>query len=58
MQNYLFDLLEAAGAAHGMKLVGARAQNWLRLENHIGLLATSLAAMQPRLKQICRALLT
>jgi dimethylglycine dehydrogenase len=32
MQNYLFDLLEKAGAAQDMKLVGARAQNWLRQE--------------------------
>ncbi len=32
MQNHLFDLLEAAGAKHGMKLCGARAMNWLRQE--------------------------
>jgi dimethylglycine dehydrogenase len=32
MQNYLFDLLEKAGEPHRMKLVGARAQNWLRQE--------------------------
>jgi dimethylglycine dehydrogenase len=32
MQNYLFDMLMAAGAKHGLKLVGARAQNWLRQE--------------------------
>jgi len=32
MQNYLFDLLEEAGQSYGMKLVGARAQNWLRQE--------------------------
>jgi len=32
MQNYLFDLLMAAGEAHDLKLVGARAQNWLRQE--------------------------
>jgi dimethylglycine dehydrogenase len=32
MQNYLFDLLEKAGESHRMKLVGARAQNWLRQE--------------------------
>jgi dimethylglycine dehydrogenase len=30
MQNHLFDLLTKAGEAHGLKLVGARAQNWLR----------------------------
>ena len=32
MQRYLWDQLMAAGAKHGMKLVGARAQNWLRQE--------------------------
>jgi dimethylglycine dehydrogenase len=32
MQNYLFDLLMAAGEPLGLRLVGARAQNWLRLE--------------------------
>jgi dimethylglycine dehydrogenase len=32
MQNHLFDRLMAAGEAHGLKLVGARAQNWLRQE--------------------------
>ncbi|PYC46543.1 diguanylate cyclase [Litorivita pollutaquae] len=32
MQNYLFDLLMAAGEADDLKLVGARAQNWLRQE--------------------------
>jgi dimethylglycine dehydrogenase len=32
MQRYLWDLLLAAGERHGMKLVGARAQNWLRQE--------------------------
>ena len=32
MQNYLFDQLEMAGRKHGMRLFGARAQNWLRLE--------------------------
>ncbi|MCL7464448.1 FAD-dependent oxidoreductase [Phaeovulum sp. NW3] len=30
--RYLWDQLLAAGAKHGMKLVGARAQNWLRQE--------------------------
>ncbi len=55
MQNYLFDLLERAGAAHGMKLVGARAQNWLRQEksyrafgNELGRDATPLEADLPR----------
>ena len=32
MLRYLWDQLLAAGARHGMKLVGARAQNWLRQE--------------------------
>ena len=32
MQRYIWDQLLAAGAKHGMKLVGARAQNWLRQE--------------------------
>jgi dimethylglycine dehydrogenase len=32
MQNYLWDLLQGAGEKHGLKLVGARAQNWLRQE--------------------------
>ncbi|MEM7059689.1 MAG: FAD-dependent oxidoreductase [Pseudomonadota bacterium] len=32
MQNYLFDQLMSAGEPHGLKLVGARAQNWLRQE--------------------------
>ncbi|NCQ23115.1 MAG: FAD-dependent oxidoreductase [Roseovarius sp.] len=55
MQNYLFDLLEKAGAKHGMKLVGARAQNWLRQEksyrafgNELGRDATPLEADLPR----------
>ncbi|MET4128667.1 FAD-dependent oxidoreductase [Roseovarius sp. MBR-6] len=55
MQTYLFDLLEKAGEAHGMKLVGARAQNWLRQEksyrafgNELGRDATPLEADLPR----------
>lgn len=55
MQNYLFDLLEAAGEKHGMKLVGARAQNWLRQEKsyrafgtELGRDATPLEADLPR----------
>jgi dimethylglycine dehydrogenase len=55
MQTYLFDLLEKAGAKHGMKLVGARAQNWLRQEksyrafgNELGRDATPLEADLPR----------
>ncbi|WP_212525053.1 FAD-dependent oxidoreductase [Actibacterium sp. MT2.3-13A] len=55
MQNYLFDLLERAGEKHGLKLVGARAQNWLRQEksyrafgNELGRDATPLEADLPR----------
>ncbi|GIX12536.1 MAG: hypothetical protein KatS3mg118_0495 [Paracoccaceae bacterium] len=32
MQNHLWDRLCEAGTPHGMRLVGARAQNWLRQE--------------------------
>jgi dimethylglycine dehydrogenase len=42
MQNYLFDLLEKAGEPHGMKLVGARAQNWLRMEKSYRAFGTEL----------------
>ena len=55
MQRYLWDQLLAAGAKHGMKLVGARAQNWLRQEksyrafgNELGRDATPLEAGLPR----------
>ncbi len=55
MQNYLFDLLEKAGEPFGMKLVGARAQNWLRQEKsyrafgtELGRDATPLEADLPR----------
>ncbi|WP_372574835.1 GcvT family protein [Ruegeria jejuensis] len=55
MQNYLFDLLEKAGEKHGMRLVGARAQNWLRQEKsyrafgtELGRDATPLEADLPR----------
>ena len=55
MQNHLFDLLEKAGKKYGMKLVGARAQNWLRQEksyrafgNELGRDATPLEADLPR----------
>jgi dimethylglycine dehydrogenase len=51
MQRYLFDQLLKAGEKHGMKLVGARAQNWLRQEksyracgNELGRDATPLEA--------------
>ncbi|MDW4549449.1 FAD-dependent oxidoreductase [Defluviimonas sp. D31] len=42
MQNYLFDLLEEAGKKHGMKLVGGRAQNWLRQEKSYRAFGTEL----------------
>lgn len=42
MQNYLFDLLETVGAKHGMKQVGARAQNWLRQEKSYRAFGTEL----------------
>ena len=55
MQNYLFDLIMQAGAEHGLKLVGARAQNWLRQEKsyrafgtELGRDATPLEADLPR----------
>ncbi len=55
MQNYLFDLLMKAGEKHGLKLVGARAQNWLRQEKsyrafgtELGRDATPLEADIPR----------
>ena len=55
MQNYLFDLLEGAGDRYGLKLVGARAQNWLRQEksyrafgHELGRDATPLEADLPR----------
>ncbi|MEP2640484.1 FAD-dependent oxidoreductase [Roseobacter sp.] len=55
MQNYLFDQIEKAGEKHGLKLVGARAQNWLRQEKsyrafgtELGRDATPLEADLPR----------
>ncbi|MCB1367614.1 MAG: FAD-dependent oxidoreductase, partial [Rhodobacteraceae bacterium] len=55
MQRYLFDLLLKAGEPHGMKLVGGRAQNWLRQEKsyrafgtELGRDATPLEADLPR----------
>jgi dimethylglycine dehydrogenase len=55
MQNYLFDLIMTAGGEHGLKLVGARAQNWLRQEKsyrafgtELGRDATPLEADLPR----------
>lgn len=55
MQNHLFDRLMEAGESSGLKLVGARAQNWLRQEksyrafgNELGRDATPLEADLPR----------
>jgi dimethylglycine dehydrogenase len=42
MQRYLWDLLLQAGEKHGMKLVGARAQNWLRQEKSYRAFGTEL----------------
>jgi len=42
MQNYLYDLLVKAGEKHAMKLVGARAQNWLRQEKSYRAFGTEL----------------
>ena len=42
MQNYLFDQLMAAGEPEGLKLVGARAQNWLRQEKSYRAFGTEL----------------
>ncbi len=55
MQNYLWDQLMKAGEKHGLKTVGARAQNWLRQEKsyrafgtELGRDATPLEADLPR----------
>ena len=55
MQNYLWDLLVPALEKHGGRLVGARAQNWLRQEKsyrafgtELGRDATPLEADLPR----------
>ncbi|MDD9716857.1 FAD-dependent oxidoreductase [Dinoroseobacter sp. PD6] len=42
MQTYLWDQLMAVGAAHGLKPVGARAQNWLRQEKSYRAFGTEL----------------
>ena len=42
MQTYLWDQLLAAGEKHGLKLVGARAQNWLRQEKSYRAFGTEL----------------
>jgi len=42
MQNYLFDQLVEAGQEFDMKMVGARAQNWLRQEKSYRAFGTEL----------------
>ena len=42
MQNYLWDQIMAVGENHGLKLVGARAQNWLRQEKSYRAFGTEL----------------
>jgi dimethylglycine dehydrogenase len=42
MQTYLWDRLMDAGKPHGLKLVGARAQNWLRQEKSYRAFGTEL----------------
>ncbi|WP_380053719.1 FAD-dependent oxidoreductase [Falsihalocynthiibacter sp. SS001] len=42
MQNYLWDQLMQAGEKHGLRLVGARAQNWLRQEKSYRAFGTEL----------------
>ncbi len=42
MQNYLWDQLMQAGKKHGLKLAGARAQNWLRQEKSYRAFGTEL----------------
>jgi dimethylglycine dehydrogenase len=42
MQTHLFDRLMEVGERHGMKLVGARAQNWLRQEKSYRAFGTEL----------------
>ncbi|UWQ22254.1 FAD-dependent oxidoreductase [Jannaschia sp. W003] len=42
MQNYLFDRLMEAGERHDLRLVGARAQNWLRQEKSYRAFGTEL----------------
>ena len=62
MQTYLWDRLMEAGAPHGLKPVGARAQNWLRQEksyrafgNELGRDATPLEADLPRFVDLSKA---
>ena len=62
MQTHLWDRLMEAGAPHGLRLVGARAQNWLRQEksyrafgNELGRDATPLEADLPRFVDLGKA---
>ncbi|MCU0898934.1 MAG: FAD-dependent oxidoreductase [Cypionkella sp.] len=62
MQRHLWELLLKAGEKHGMKLVGARAQNWLRQEksyrafgNELGRDATPLEAGLDRFVDLSKA---
>ncbi len=64
MQNYLFDRLMAAGEPLGLKLVGARAQNWLRQEksyrafgNELGRDATPLEGGLDRFVDLSKSFL-
>ncbi|MBN9511211.1 MAG: GcvT family protein [Alphaproteobacteria bacterium] len=41
--NHIFDALEEAGAAHGLRHVGMRAMNWLRLEKSYRAWGTELS---------------
>ncbi len=61
MQNHLWDLLMKAGEKHGLKLVGGRAQNWLRQEksyrafgHELGRDATPLEADLPRFVDLAK----
>jgi dimethylglycine dehydrogenase len=61
MQNYLFDRLMEAGEPMGLKLVGTRAQNWLRQEKsyrafgtELGRDATPLEADLPRFVDLAK----
>ena len=62
MGRYLWDRLMAVGAKHGLKPVGARAQNWLRQEksyrafgNELGRDATPLEAGLDRFVDLSKA---
>jgi dimethylglycine dehydrogenase len=41
--NHIFDALEEEGRPHGMRLVGVRAMNWLRLEKSYRAVGTELS---------------